>query len=144
MVPVVHHDLVAWALTFEIGDTPEQNVEAAAQRACQKLGERLSALVTAEGYRALLVRAVQVAARDFPFLNGSTARFQSDACLGDIASSDEVSSADLRDGLTAVLAGVVSLSITFIGEDLTLRAVRDVWPEAPTIEPGMTRQEVQQ
>ena len=145
MVPVAHHDLAAWALASEIRDGQEEkDVDVAAQRACLKLGQRLSELVTVEGYRALLVRAVQLAAVDFPFLKGASRRSQSDACLGDIAPSDGVSNGALRDALTAVLAGVISLSITFIGESLTLRAVRDVWPDAPTIRADFGRQEVQQ
>ena len=34
-------------------------------------------------------------------------------------------------GLSAILAHVIGLLVTFIGEDLALRLIRDAWPELP-------------
>ena len=134
---VAHHDLAAWALATEMGDGRElKDLHMAAERACEKLCERLSTLVTVEGYRAMLARAMQVAAVEFPFLDESSkGPSTSSPCLGDIATSNGIPKATVHDGLTAVLAGVIELSITFIGEGLTVRAVRGVWPDAPSIGP---------
>lgn len=143
---VAHHDLAAWALATEMGDGRElEDLHIAAERACQKLCQPLSALVTVEGYRALLARAIQVAAVEFPFLDESSkGPSTSSPCLGNIATSDGILKSTVLDGLTAVLAGVIGLSITFIGEGLTVRAVREVWPDAPAIGPDGLRQENQQ
>ena len=141
---VAHHDLAAWALATEMGDGRElKDLHMAAERACQKLCQRLSTLVTVEGYRAMLARAMQVAAVEFPFLDESS-KGPPTSCLGDIATSNGIPKATVHDGLTAVLAGVIGLSITFIGEGLTVRAVGEVWPDAPAIGPDGLRQENQQ
>ena len=103
----------------------------AAERACQKLSRRLARLVTVDGYRALLWRSLQVARREFPSLAGISAGSQSEACLAGLASVDDVDTANLHAALTEVLAGVVGLLTTFIGNELAIQVVRDVWPEAP-------------
>ncbi len=143
---VAHHDLAAWALATEMGDGRElKDLHIAAERVCQKLCQPLSALVTVEGYRALLDRAVQVAAVEFPFLDESCrGPSTSSPCFGNIATPDGILKSTVLDGLTAVLAGVIGLSITFIGEGLTVRAVLEVWPDAPAIGPDGLLQENQQ
>jgi len=143
---VAHHDLAAWALATEMGDGRElKDLHIAAERVCHKLCQPLSALVTVEGYQALLDRAIQVAAVEFPFLDESSkGPSTSSHCLGNIATSDGILKSTVLDGLTAVLAGVIGLSITFIGEGLTVRAVREVWPDAPAIGPDGLLQENRQ
>lgn len=126
------HSLAAWALASELGDAWERDdLHAAAERACRKLCARLATLVSVEGYRALLARAVHLAAPEYPFLNGLKAPSATGACLGEPPPTEGIDPSTVRDGLTAVLAGTIELFVTFIGEELTLRAVRDIWPDAP-------------
>ena len=131
-------DLAWWLLEQELGDAPEPATLAdAAELACQKLCRRLARLVTVAGYQALLARALHLARGEFPFLEGVQAGAIEDPCLDGLrARLEGVDPATIRDALTAVLAGVIGLLVTFIGEDLALRLVRDVWPDAPFGEAG--------
>lgn len=134
--------LAAWALASELGDAWERDdLHAAAERACRKLSARLAMLVSVEGYRALLARAVHLAAPEYPFLDGLKEPSANGACLGEPSSTDGIDPSTIRDGLTAVLAGTIGLSVTFIGEELTLRAVHDIWPDAPVTSSGEPAQE---
>ena len=136
------HGLAVWALTSELGDAWERDdLHAAAERACGKLCARLATLVSVEGYRALLARAVHLAQPEYPFLNALKAPSASGACLGEPPPTDGIDPSTMRDGLTAVLAGTIDLFVTFIGEELTLRAVRDIWPDAPAVRSGELVQE---
>lgn len=104
----------------------------AAERACQKLCRRLARLVTVAGYQALLARALHLARAEFAFLDGVRAGATEDACFEGLrATMEGIEPAMLRAALTAVLAGVIGLLTTFIGGDLAVRLVRDVWPDAP-------------
>jgi hypothetical protein len=48
--------------------------------------------------------------------------------LGELASQTDKEQA--RDGGAILIAHLIGLLLTFIGEGLTLRLVQDVWPEA--------------
>lgn len=98
-------------------------------------------LVSVEGYRALLARAVHLAAREYPFLLEFKGQATTGACIGKSPPTDGIDPSTLREGLTAVLAGTLELFFTFIGEDLTVRAVHDVWPDAPVLGAGSAVQE---
>jgi hypothetical protein len=113
----------------------------AAEQACQKLGRRLAQLITAAGYQALLTRALHLARRDFSVLEGVRVGATTDLCFDGLAALlDGVEPATMRDALTAILAGVIGLLATFIGDDLALRLVRDVWPEIPLVGSGNQQQ----
>ena len=132
-VTPAQRDLARWLLEEEMGDLrePEALLDAA-ERACQKLCQRLARLVTVVGYQALLARALHLARGEFPFLDGVRGGATEDACFDGLrAKTEGIDPAMLRAALTTVLARVIGLLITFIGDDLTLRLVRDVWPDAP-------------
>ena len=134
--------LAAWALASELGDAWERDdLHAAAERTCRKLSARLSMLVSVEGYRALLARAVDLAAPEYPFLDRLKGPSANGACLGEPPPPHGIDPSTMREGLTAVLAGTLELFFTFIGQDLTVRAVHDVWPDAPVIGAGAAVQE---
>ncbi len=110
------------------GREPEALLDAA-EHACQKLCQRLAQLITVVGYRALLARALHLARGEFPFLEG--VRAEDGGFDGLRAKTEDVEPATLRAALTTVLGSVIGLLSTFIGEDLAVRLVRDVWPSAP-------------
>jgi hypothetical protein len=104
----------------------------AAERACQKLCRRLSRLVTDAGYQALLARALHLARADYPFLDGVRASSTAGPCLDGL--NDRLQGVDdstASEALAAVLSGVIGLRATFIGENLALNLIRDVWPDSP-------------
>lgn len=108
------------------------------ERALDKLRLHLSILLGSDGFRVLLRRAVTLARAEFPWLEGVQVR--SDGSLDELAaaaragiSADDgeagVSPESVAGGITAVLVCFLGLLETFIGQDLTLRLLKGVWPE---------------
>lgn len=97
---------------------------------CEKLRSHLANLMGNTGFHALLSRALARAEADVPSLramqvkaDGSLARLDK---LGVQASPEE-----LAKGSVVLVAHLLGLLVAFIGEDLTLRLVREVWPKLP-------------
>jgi|GEM_PF-6415994 len=117
---------------------------AAAERALQKLDRPLSRLVGAEGYRALLRRALHLAMGEHPYLrNVELLGVHAGTRPAPLSSPEEpgtpvtgVGPDRPGDALATVLIHVLGLLVTFIGSDLTARTVRDVWPDLPTMADG--------
>jgi hypothetical protein len=132
-VTPAQRELALWLLEEETGDDrgPEALVDAA-DVACQKLGRRLTRLITVAGYQALLSRALHLARSEFPFLDGVRAGPVEGDCFEGLRAKAKGRDPEvLQAALATVLANVIGLLTTFIGVDLTLRLVRDVWPDAP-------------
>jgi hypothetical protein len=102
----------------------------AALRVLEKLGLALSRFAGQDGFTALLGRARSLARAEFPTLKsvniGKGGRLEGLDVL--------VAGADGTDAAIAVTAQLLGLLVTFIGEPLTLRLVREAWPEASLIE----------
>lgn len=141
-----HRDLARWLLGHEMRD--RQDLPAlveAAETTCQKLSQRLARLVTAAGSRALIARALHLASADFPFLAGVQAGSPPERYLEGLGERVQgVEPARAREGVAMVLASVLGLLATFIGDELTLRLVRDVWPDAQLDGAGPREQEAQE
>jgi hypothetical protein len=127
------HDLARWLLDEELGGRREDGALLdAADRVARKLGGRLARLVTADGYRALLARALHLSAGAFPVLRGVRPGATDDVGFDGLREQSEgVDTAALRAAVTAALGAVLGLLAAFIGEDIAARLVRDVWPDAP-------------
>ena len=128
-----HHSLARWLLTAE-RVSPERPLAApaAAERVFKKLSKRLAQLVTLVGSDALLARAVHLSRVEFPFLDGAQITRSDDSLtlrLGDSGKGAE--SGQVAEGFEAVLAILIALLVSFIGVDLTLHLLREVWPELP-------------
>jgi hypothetical protein len=134
MEPPERRNLAHWLLAQEAGKIAgPQAVTEAAEAACQRLCRRLAQLVAVAGARALLARALRLAAADFPFLETVRAGATDETCLEGLRErARDVDPGQARDGLAAVLAAAIGLMATFIGDDLTLRLLRDVWPDLPS------------
>src|ERR1035437_7390569 len=82
------------------------------------------------GVRALLSRALALANAEVPWLRSvhvnTDGSFQGLDELGAQVDPDEI-----FDGCVVLLAQLLGLLVAFIGELLTLRLVRDVWPKLP-------------
>ena len=91
-------------------------------RVCDKLRRPLTTLAGAAGFRSLLARALTLAKQESPAL--SAWEVQADGSLqavnGEAAQSGAV-----------LIAHLIGLMITFIGEALTLRLLHDVWLDLP-------------
>ena len=100
----------------DIGDTH------AVSRVCDKLRRPITTLAGVAGFRSLLARALTLAKQESPVLNAW--EVQADGSLrglnGEAAQSGDV-----------VIAHLIGLLITFVGESLTLRLLHDVWLDLP-------------
>lgn len=98
-----------------------------AVRVSGKLQISLTGFVGADGFTALLRRALALARADVPSLQ--TVRVTADGRLEGI----EAATADTgqnNDAASAITMHLLGLLVTFIGESLTLRLMRDAFPEA--------------
>lgn len=134
-VPAVAQTLARHVLSHEASGSPEPDVlTEAAQRVEWQLRERLAELIGLVGYTTLVARALHLAQAEIPTLGHITvsAREGSLSGIRDFVDVARVNSNDphaAEAGLTAILANVIGLLITFIGEDLALRLVRESWPD---------------
>lgn len=120
-------------LRYEADESDEPTALAdALERACCALHERLAPLISSLGFETLVRRSLQVGRRDHPILEAVTVEVDKRCTLiGLPAAIDGRSSHEVADAMTAVLAHFIWLLIVFIGENLSLRKVHEVWPEVP-------------
>jgi hypothetical protein len=99
-----------------------------ADRVCEKLRVSITRFAGADGFTALLRRALALARAEVPALHGVTEK--ADGSLEGL----EALEADARnvgsDAAVAIIANLLGLLITFIGAPLTVRLVGEGWPDA--------------
>jgi len=106
---------------------PAAGVQHEAAPVFHKLGISLIRFAGADGFAALLRRALALARAQFPSLNRITIKPDcSMDGLEALAGDDADGGAEAAAALTAHL---LDLLVTFIGEPLTLRLVREAWPD---------------
>lgn len=123
-------DLARCLLALEVNQTEHLHKEVqTALRVFEKLRPYLFTMVGVAGFQALLARAVALATAEVSWLE--VVRVQNDATLqGFHEAAQQQSAKAVTLGSTALLAQLLGLLVTFIGEALTLRIVQDIWPEA--------------
>ena len=116
-------------LSYEaVAGKNSEPTEPAALRVCAKLRRPLITLAGVAGFRSLLARALTLARAEAPGL--SVVQVAADGSLKGLDELDPQSDKQARDGGAILIAQLLGLLLTFIGEGLTLRLVQDVWPEA--------------
>lgn len=133
-------NLAKWILAEE-ADGPDAATADVAARAWERLSRRISQLFTVSGSQSLGKRAVYLAKDDFPFLMDANGNIPLERLGPVLEGRDEEQAAAAAE---TVYAHLIGLLVTFIGEDLAMRAIRDVWPGASLHEPGTMAQEVKQ
>ena len=105
-----------------------------AVRACEKLRAPLTKLIGAAGFASLLSRALALARRQAPALKGL--RVGADGLLTgfnevqqDSGAAEAAADAGRHWGAVLV-AELLGLLVTFIGEPLTMSLVREAWSDA--------------
>ncbi|HLZ31267.1 MAG TPA: hypothetical protein VKV73_28455 [Chloroflexota bacterium] len=138
--PPVYLELAKWLLTRESSDVDSAvSVPEAAERVCQKLLERLAKLITPSGCHALLARALHLACEDFRFLRGIQPESTAGTYLGGLMRSAEgTDPGQVHRGLAWLLGTLLELVALFIGDYLTRRMLREIWPDVPVLEPAHT------
>jgi hypothetical protein len=96
---------------------------------CEHLRVIISKLVGIAGFAALLSRALAVAKAEVPSLG--VLKVRSDGSLEGFEEALQNQDPEpLRSGGVVLVAQLLGLLITFIGQSLTLRVVRDAWTDA--------------
>ena len=128
-IPESQH-LAQRLLTYEaVAGENSKPVESAAFRVCAKLRQPLITLAGVAGFRSLLSRALTLARAEAPSL--SAVQVTADGSLKGLDELEpQIDKGQARGGGAILIAQLIGLLLTFIGEGLTLRLVQDVWPEA--------------
>ena len=117
--------LAVEAASAEAVGTPVDEVV----RACGKLQVPLSRFTGPAGFLSLLSRALVLAKAEVPLL--SVVKVRPD---GSLAGFDEIKhdqdARELEKGRVVLVAHLLGLLATFIGESLTRRLACDAWPDA--------------
>ncbi|MBA3459741.1 MAG: hypothetical protein H0T46_07255 [Deltaproteobacteria bacterium] len=98
----------------------------AARRVTDRLRQVLSTFLGAGGYRALLARALNLAKSEAPEL--SAVHLLPDGAIEGLSSDDGNRKRRFTDGEVVLVAHLLGLLVTFVGEALMLRLVHDTWP----------------
>jgi hypothetical protein len=94
----------------------------------EKLRLHLVTLMGIGGFHALLSRALALAGKEVPWLSAVQAR--PDGSLGGLKDiSTPPGPEDYLEGRVVLLAQMFGLLVAFVGEELTLRLLREVWPK---------------
>jgi hypothetical protein len=97
-------------------------------RVFEKLRVSLTRFVGPDGFTALMRRALALARAEAPSLQN--AKVTADGRLEGIE-EQTVDAQNNVEAAIAMTAHLLALLVTFIGEPLTLRLMRDVWPDEP-------------
>ena len=130
MLPLATRDLARRLLADEAaaGDT-SLSERSAAFRVYDKLRGTICAVAGVAGFRSLASRALTLAKGEAPSLGVFQVTADGDLQgLSDI--EPQIDKHHDGDGDVILIAELLGLLITFIGEPLTLRLVQDAWPEA--------------
>ena len=110
-----------------LGNEASEAKVPASFHAAEKLRPHLARLMGKVGFRELLSRALALANAEVPWLRAVHVKTD-----GSLEGLDElqahVGSEDVFKGSVVLLAQFLGLLVTLIGEDLTLRLVREIWP----------------
>ena len=116
----------------EAGGSPDAPASAAAvETACRRLRDQLVDLLGSGGVSALLKRALHLAQRQQPLLGGVAVGGASDGCFIGLteslaSSTDEEATA----AATTVLTHMLDLLVMLLGEELGMKPIRKLWPQA--------------
>jgi len=111
-------------------NSPSETTNAAAFHVCEKLRVHLAALMGTTGSRELFLCALLRAKEESPCLGA--VQVKADGALEGLEELQAKHNRDeLFEGGVVLVAQLLGLLTAFIGETLTLRFVREVWPEVP-------------
>jgi len=97
---------------------------------CEKLRLHLATFMGKTGFHTLLARSLVLSIEEVPWLGAARARAD-DSLEGLEELRAQIDPEEFSEGELVVAAQLLGLLVAFIGEKLTLRLVREVWPEVP-------------
>ena len=95
----------------------------------EKVRAPLTALTGVAGFRSLLSRALALANSEVHWLRA--VHINADGTMECPAEIAQLDKEEIANGEVALLAQLVGLLVTFIGEALTARLLEDAWPGVP-------------
>jgi hypothetical protein len=111
-------------------NTPFETKTPPAFQVCEKLRANLGTFMGTAGFRELLSCALPRAKTEIPWLGA--VHVKADGSLEGLEELNAKRNPDeLFEGGVVLVAQLLGLLVAFIGETLTLRFVREVWPEVP-------------
>jgi hypothetical protein len=116
-------DLALRLLELEAEDRAADDAKGA-ERVCAKLHTSLTRFAGVDGFKALTRRSLALARSEIPVLRGVS--LDEGGCfvgLGDLAAKA------VNDGGAALITHFLWLLVTFVGEPIALRLLREAWPE---------------
>jgi len=117
--------LIAYEIT---GNRSSGTITSTGFPVCEKLRPHLESLMGNTGFRALLSRALARAEGEVPSLRAVQVKAD-----GSLAGLDKLKMQadpeELAKGSVVLVAQLLGLLVAFIGETLTLRLVREIWPK---------------
>ncbi|HZM04121.1 MAG TPA: hypothetical protein VFC44_14005 [Candidatus Saccharimonadales bacterium] len=112
------------------GEKPAEDHAPPMDRICEKLRPALSMLMGKSGFRALLSRALAVASAEIQWL--AAVHIKADGSLEGLEELHaQLDAKEFAEGGVVLLAQLLGLLAAFVGENLTLRLVLEVWPKVP-------------
>ena len=122
-------DLSQCLIAYETrGNKSSETKTPAACLVGEKLRPHLATLMGNVGFRALLSRALALANAEVPWLRA--VHVKADGSLEGLDELEaQVDPDEIFEGCVVLLAQLLGLLVAFIGENLTLRLVREVWPK---------------
>ena len=113
-------------------DNPDEPVKAI-ELCCQRLHDRLDRLIGAGGFRALLNRALYLAKKKYAWLEGVGIEDHPGCEFKNLREAVKGKKpATVDEACTLILANVIWLLVTFIGEDITIGLIQEAWPDIRT------------
>ncbi len=126
-------DLTQRLLIYEANArNPSQQERSTALRVYEKLRQSLVALAGTAGFQSLAARALTLARSDAPSL--SAVRVTAEGILQGMTGTEPPLNLDedrLHEGEVIFISRLLGLLLIFLGENLTMNLIRDVWPDAP-------------
>ncbi len=122
-------DLAARLIAHEMKENKSSEPgRPAAFQVCERLRPHLATLMGQGGFRAVLARALAVAGAEVPWLAAVQVTAE-----GSLDGWDKLEAQAKRKELTmggvVLVAQLLGLLVAFIGDNLTLGLVREVWPK---------------
>lgn len=128
-----HPELLRFAervLAHEAARSP-QNHSTPVERACDALQRNLDRMIGLRGFHALLGRAIFLRRADYPWLASLRIGDDEGCALVGVAETIQAAGDHANAGFASVIATTVALLASFIGENLTIRFIRETWPDIP-------------
>ena len=128
-----HPELLTFAgrvLAHEVERLPESHLTPF-ESACEALQRHLDRMIGLRGFHALLSRAIFLTRAEHPWLVPLRVSDRNGCALEGVAEATLAGAGEAPAGFAAVMATMITLLASLIGEDLTIRLLREAWPDVP-------------